>query len=54
MQMNRDPAKAATKMNDFLTAALPEVTRCMPDWKKIQSQHPAAPTNSSTVVGEGK
>ena len=34
MQMNK-PEEAANVMNDFLTSALPEVERCLPDWKKI-------------------
>jgi hypothetical protein len=34
MQMNK-PEEASKAMNDFLTSALPEVEKCLPDWKKI-------------------
>ncbi|HEX3357780.1 MAG TPA: hypothetical protein VHS31_12485 [Tepidisphaeraceae bacterium] len=33
----RDADESATVMNDFLTSALPEVERCLPDWKKLTS-----------------
>jgi hypothetical protein len=34
MQMNK-PDESAKVMNDFLASALPQVERCLPDWKKI-------------------
>jgi hypothetical protein len=33
----RDADESAKVMNDFLVSALPEVERCLPDWKKITS-----------------
>jgi len=30
-----EPAEAANVMSDFLTAAMPEVERVLPDWKKV-------------------
>ena len=40
MTQMSDPKKSAEVMNDFLKSALPEVERCMPDWKKVTSQPP--------------
>jgi hypothetical protein len=39
IQADRDAAQAKSKaaFNDLLTAVLPEVERCLPDWKKITS-----------------
>jgi hypothetical protein len=36
-QMN-DSQKSADMMNDFLTQALPEIERCLPDWNKVIAQ----------------
>ena len=29
------PTESARVMTDFLTAAMPEINRCMPDWEKV-------------------
>jgi hypothetical protein len=34
MQMD-NPQLSADQMNDFLTSALPEIERCLPDWKQV-------------------
>jgi hypothetical protein len=38
-EAEREQAQAKSKkaFNDLLTAVLPEVERCLPDWKKITS-----------------
>lgn len=33
-----DPDSSAKMMNDFLTSALPEVEKCLPDWKAIEAK----------------
>jgi hypothetical protein len=33
-----DTKKSAEMMNDFLTQALPEIERCLPDWKRVTEQ----------------
>jgi len=42
-----DPTKAAEVLTDFLTNALPDIHRCMPDWEK---EH--APGGGKTEVAE--
>jgi len=38
MTQMADAKLSAQIMNDFLTPALPEIERCLPDWKKVTSQ----------------
>jgi Protein of unknown function (DUF3485) len=33
-----DPETSARIMNDFLTPALPEIEKCLPDWKSIRAK----------------
>jgi hypothetical protein len=33
-----DPDESARMMNDFLTPALPELEKCLPDWKTVQAK----------------
>jgi hypothetical protein len=35
MTLEGDSKKSAAVMTDFLSAALPEIYRCMPDWSKV-------------------
>jgi hypothetical protein len=38
MTMIPDAKKAETVLSDFLTAAMPDVMRCMPDWEKAHGR----------------
>jgi len=38
MTLMRDADESAKSMNDFLTNALPEIERCLPDWKKVTGE----------------
>jgi|ERR1700733_1580418 len=33
------PQEGARVMNDFLTDALPEIEKCLPDWQKVKTDH---------------
>ena len=35
MTVMRDADASAQIMNDFLAGALPEIERCLPDWKNV-------------------
>jgi len=36
MTLQKDPKKAQQTMSDFLSAAVPEIERCMPDWNRVE------------------
>jgi hypothetical protein len=38
MTQMSDTKLSADVMNDFLTSALPEIERCLPDWSKVKAQ----------------
>jgi hypothetical protein len=35
-----DPADAQKVMSEFLTAAMPDIERCLPDWKAVNALTP--------------
>ena len=37
LMVTGDRAGAAGQMNDFLTSALPELEKCLPDWKQVKA-----------------
>lgn len=38
MTQMRDQASSSEAMNDFLTPALPEIEKCLPDWKEVTAR----------------
>jgi len=46
-----DEKKSAAVMSDFLTGALPEVHKCLPDWERVHSA-PGAPRSREQVAAK--
>jgi hypothetical protein len=46
MTVMNDADESARIMNDYLTSALPEIEKCLPDWKKVTQ--PQAKTSQAT------
>jgi hypothetical protein len=57
--MNQVPDQPAAKaaLADFVSAALPDIERCLPDWKKVKAEEArgetAAPPAASSTTGGG-
>jgi hypothetical protein len=42
MNQVKDESAAKAAMTDFLSAALPDIERCLPDWKKVKAEESGA------------
>jgi hypothetical protein len=41
MMLSNDREESQRVMNDFLTSALPEIEKCLPDWEAIKARESA-------------
>jgi len=50
MTLEKDSAKSAAVMTDFLSSALPDIYRSMPDWSKVTGQSSGTPNKDNPTA----